>query len=246
MPHDTPIPVGFKLDFACWKAVLTTLWLSISLSASVEPAPKSVEPPLPQFRNLPAMPGLRVAAKATGIALEGISAPANREKMQPGDEAVFLASLTEGKKLTQWVVVLKAEASAEKERAGAGKDHLLYSNTGHIFKFSENKAAVRITVLGPFKASEQQKGVTKQKRVIVTEAFLAMGLHGLPAFALKMKAMQERPEAKGKTVNVNVSSEPFPEDQIDANRQTATLLGVTEDDERALAGTVPRSVSFSA
>lgn len=238
------MPVRFKLDFSCWKAAFAALCVSAALGSAAENARKPVEPPLPQFRQLPAMPGVRVAAKAAGVALEGISAPTNREKMQPGDSAVFLASLTDGKKLTQWVVTLKIAVLPEKVRGEPRAEKIAYSNTGHIFRFTENKTGVRISVLGPFKAPDQQKAEIKRKQVVITEEMLAAGLNGLPILSLKMKAMQNNPAAKGKTMNISVRPQPFTEEQIEADRQTAAFFGITERDERALAGTAPALMQF--
>jgi hypothetical protein len=241
---DTRMFLGFKLDFFGWRAALAALVASGSCCPAAEPALKPVEPPLPQFRQIAAMPGVQAAAKKAGIVLDGISAPVDRAKMQPGDSATFLASLTDGKKLTQWVVALRVAVLPEKLRGEARPEKIVYSNTGHVFHFTENKAGVQIFVLGPFKAPDQEKTEAKRKQVVITEEMLAAGLNGLPIFSLKMKAMRNNPAAKGKTLNISLRPQPFSEAQIDADRQMAAFFGVTESDERALAGTAPALMQF--
>lgn len=91
------MPIGFKLDFRLLPVVLSLFCLSNARALAADKASKTVEPPWPQSRQVAAMPSMQVAAKVAGIALEGISAPATRARMQPGDSATFLASLTDGK-----------------------------------------------------------------------------------------------------------------------------------------------------
>ena len=69
------MPVRFKLDFSCWNVAIITLWLTALPGAAAAETPlQPMEPPLPQFRLLSAMAGVRVASKTAGVALEGISA----------------------------------------------------------------------------------------------------------------------------------------------------------------------------
>ncbi|MBC7368139.1 MAG: hypothetical protein H7343_15225 [Undibacterium sp.] len=141
-------------------------------------------------------------------------------------------------------MTLKVAVLPEKLRGERQAEKISYSNTGHIFHSTENKAGVRIYVLGPFKAPDQEKAEIKRKQVMITEELLAAGLNGLPIIGLKMRGMQMNPAAKIKTVNISVRPKPFPEDQIEADRQTAALFGITESDERALAGTGPTLMQF--
>jgi hypothetical protein len=202
----------------------------------------------PEFRQPLPLPSVREAARATGISLEGLMLPVAREGLQPGDAVTALVTLTEGKEIKQWVIEVAAVVSNEKEKAAPNRSAQFFTSSGYEFKFGSERAALEIKIFGPLRESDAERKTAavpeiKQGRVVVSSDYLALGLERVPVVILRTRAMEAANPGRPKGI-FQVGNRPFPPEVTAAGRKRVEAVGITEADERAVAGSFLALVEF--
>lgn len=217
---------------------------------SAETAPK-----FPPINFSESMPVIKAVAEKEGIVGGRIAAAAERPTMQPGDSISALVSLTKGDDFFQWLVVMTcAELTPAEKQKPLGQPQTLYASTGTEVLLQEDRAAMVVRVLGPYKrvadfhdpaqlraSVKDQQDVTT--RILVNADFLRLGFDRACESVLAVRAtMDTRPDLRA--FNWNIGPKPFPPDVIKEKRATADLLGLTRERERAFVGAIPALREF--
>lgn len=229
------------------RAVGLVFFTSLGLGATEK---KEWTRPPPEFRQVAALESVRQAAGVTHLSLENMSAQVERAVLQPGDRVTSLLTLTEGKKFKQWVIELEGVApnEKEKEKTGATQTRRFFSSNGYEFSFGSGRAILQMKIIGPLDAADLgRKAATapevNRRRIAVGADYLALGLERVPAVVLRMRAAKEaNPNPAGAAFHL--SSSPFPAESAAANRKIAEASGLTEADERAVAGSALALMEF--
>ncbi|MFT3781079.1 MAG: hypothetical protein QM790_03620 [Nibricoccus sp.] len=232
-----------KLRCRFFLAILLCSW-STNFAAE-----KPSVPFTPEFKFTPPLGSTKRAAQNQQIPLSGFAPASEAREWQVGDNIVALVTLTEQGKIVQYVMQFTAAELTEKEKklpSGAGIR--LYTNTGREFDFSGALAALKIRIIGPFKSDADEEKAARQAkvsqtRVLVNSAYLKLGLDRACAAWLRIKEEIDR-QGGGKGANWAASPTPFSLDKIAAGRKAIADLGMTEEDERALCGTMPALLEF--
>jgi hypothetical protein len=211
-------------------------------------ATEAAQPGPPEFRQLPALASVRTAVSTAHVSLDRIAPPLDRRSLRLGDTVTALVSLTDGAKLQQWVIELKAVEPTSKEKQDKSQPMVFYSSTGHELRFDSERAALAIRTLGPLTNAEAGRKVAslpavKQARAAVDADFLALGLDRQPALGERMKKMErEHPEIPHG--NLEIGMQPFPAETIARSRQEVGAAGISEADERAMIGSIVALIQF--
>lgn len=195
--------------------------LSLAKSADVDPA-SDKRPPLPEFRTLGVAPEVQQAILEFGIYTADRPVATVPDPSLAGDLAVFLATLTDGEKISRWVLQLRAVPNVDAAPA-AGNPVERYSSTGNTWTLGRRKTTIEVTVLRP---------LAKRKTtdlLLADEDALKTGMWGAVSINLKLKSSVLPQRA----LRLEFSDTPFPEERVHADRASALTLGITAAEERS-------------
>lgn len=212
-------------------------------------------PVFPAIKFSESMPVVKAMAQKEGIVGGAIAAPVDRPNLRPGDAVTALVTLTKADDLSQWLVVMTCVemTAAEKQRPPA-KPQRLHTSLGTEVLLQEDRAAMLVRVLGPFKRvadfhdpAQLRASVKDQQdvstRVLVNADFLRLGFDRACESVLAVReAVKNRPG--GGTFNWSVGPKPFPADAVKAARAEADRVGLTAERERAFVGATPALREF--
>lgn len=239
---------GFKLDLrgsrrraGLGRWILGGLGLVGWGLAATRAAPPETRP-VPEFRRIAPLAGTETAARAHGLNLEGMVPPDSHRRLRVGDGVTVLVSLTEGKKLRQWLIDLEAtQVTAEEQQRPFDKTKL-YSSSGQEFSFSGGRAALTIRVIGPIDAAAAARGQTTpakmvKRRILVSADFLSLGLDRVPAFMLRLKALHEK-DPKFEMGKVQFGDKPYPAEVVEKTNRQPGLQYFPVEDQKAFIGSL--------
>jgi hypothetical protein len=233
----------------CFFRVVATAAFLI-LYAGHASAGENAAPPNPDFKFPAVLPGVALAAQKAGIPTSGFDAPSSRTELWPGDTVTALISLTEREATKQWLVTFTADALGEQEKKSARKQGMrLYTSSGREFSFDDAAAALDVRIVGPFKggganeANSAREAKDKKARLLVNSVFLGLGLDRTAAAWMKVRETNANRKEKI-TWKWAAGGGKFPSEKTAAVRKIGDALGVTEDDERAMTGSLPAFVEF--
>jgi hypothetical protein len=228
-------------------------WVIVLLATTGHVA--KAAPVYPKIRYAESMPVIKAAAEKAGIIGGHVADPVDRAGLLPGDSIAVLVSLTKGEDFYQWLVSMTCVelTEAEKQKPPA-RPQPLYTSLGTEVNFKEDRAAMMVRVLGPYKrvadfhdpaqlraSVKGEQDVTT--RILVNADFLRLGFDRACESVLVVRdALKSQPSMK--QFNWNVGSKPFPPEVVSQARATADLLGLTTERERAFVGAVPALREF--
>lgn len=228
-------------------------WLVLLILAGSTPAPAAPPPvPLPDFSFHPVLPVTQAAAAATAMKLTPLVIAEERVGLRAGDGLTALVTWTEGKAIKQWLVQVQATELNDKEsKLPPARGMLLYSSTGHEFRFAGSRAALALRVLGPFedgKPASRESREGKKARVLTQAEYLGLGLDRACQVMLKLQAMRTQPRPDNplpaEQQSLGFGNRPFPPEVVAAAQKRAVQFGLTQEDERALVGSLPALLEF--
>ncbi len=212
-------------------------------AAPVEPQTDA----LPAASPLPSLPApleatLR-AASESGWRLGRFHTGSNADSLAPGDGAAAIVTLTEGTRTRQWLVSIRAVEPSAKEQADfkAPPPLTLYCNTGTTLTFKNAYAFLDLSTRGPFAERgrpDKKPGEERRARTAVNSEHLMLGFDRACRAAIRLR------ENSTDGMGFSFKTSPFPPEDIPANRARADALGLTPDEERAFAGTIPALLGF--
>lgn len=207
-------------------------------------------PSPPEFRRLPPLPVVEQAANAAKIPLTGWREAAGRDVLRIGDAVIALVSVSEGQNLEQRILVLESAApnAVMTKKQPGDRQARLYSSSGYEFVFGSERIEMEVTMVGPLKAADAGKKAAtapavQRRRIGVAGDYLSLGLDRIPATALRVRAAKAA-DSSLPTGALNIAPAPFPAEKTGPARAVAEKVGITEADERALAGSVLSLVEF--
>ena len=221
------------------------LLYSLSLLVAVTLAAKDpVYPPQDRFNAGPAIVEL---ARKQGVPLTGIERDVERVRPEAGDRCVALISMSDDGRVDQWLLDFKVSDLSEEERKevaeSTAKPFALHTSTGGFYEFANDPVAVDVWVAGPLRFDEKRveralaKVQEKRARFVVNRELLTLGLDRAAESILRLRDQSGR-------IGLGMRGEPFPEEETVVNKQRLLERGVTEADERALAGAMPALMAF--
>ncbi len=208
--------------------------------------------PLPDFSFHPVLPVTQTAAAATAMKLSPLVLADERLGLKAGDGLTALVTWTEGKATKQWLVQVQATELNDKEsKLPPARGMLLFSSTGHEFRFAGSRAALALRVLGPFedgKPASREAREGKKARVLTQAEYLGLGLDRACQVILKLQAMRTQPRPDNplpaEQQSLGFGNRPFPPEVVAAAQKRAVQFGLTQEDERALVGSLPALLEF--
>ncbi|MFT3870284.1 MAG: hypothetical protein QM715_17690 [Nibricoccus sp.] len=221
------------------------------MMGSATAAPTS-NPFVPEFRFSEPFSATRLAAERAGLALDGFAAPDKRSELIAGDTITAIVTLTESNSATQWIVQLKAvDLTAKEKQAPALSQWRLYTTTGREFDFAGKLAALEIRMIGPAKSNaptdeKAAQGAKDRKvRIQVNSEYLRLGFDRACKAWLRVQQLKAHDalflkENHGWACN----SRKFTAEELVKGKRDGELMGLTETEERAMAGTLPALVAF--
>ena len=235
---------NFKLDLP--RALAVGIGLCFALIARGAEEKLARQPP--DFRRPAPLAAVKKAAETARVSLEGIEAPASHDGLRSGDRVTALVSLTEGKKLLQWVIALEVVEPTDQEKKTAATELRLYTASGYQFDFGSGHAVLAIQVFGPLSESDATSAranapEVQRRRIQVSADYLALGFDRIPAVVLRERARLKEDSARPQG-EFGISTDSFPPETTGASRKAMESIGVTEADERAMAGSLPALISF--
>lgn len=201
------------------------------------------------------MPVIQAVAKKEGIVGGRVADPVDRAGLQPGDSIAVLVSLTKGGDFFQWLLVMTcAELTVAERQRPPAKPIQLYTSLGADVVFTEDRAALVVRVLGPYKRVDDFNDPAQLKlsvkdakdvttRILVNADFLRLGFdRACESVLVVREAMKTQPASR--EFKWNIGTKPYPEDVIKEARTKADALGLTHERERAFVGAVPALQEF--
>jgi hypothetical protein len=222
-------------------------WICVALLLA---SPAWAQPPeviMPELRPIVALPIASEAVEKAQVPLQGIGAPMDRVGLRKGDSVTALVSHLDRGKVRQWVVFLSANPPEKTAVVKVPPEFKVYSSSGREIRIAGETSAVAIRVLGPF--AEGENGGKKAKGLWsgtpVDQAFLALGLDRVCAMSIRLREVKEAGNhAVPEGFQLGFSPKPYPAEKTAFSRPVLDRLGVTEEDERAFAGSAPALMSF--
>jgi hypothetical protein len=197
----------------------------------------------PEFASrlaaVPPFPALVAVAKANQIPLERIDPLVETNLVSPGDSFTALVALFSNRPQMQWLLFLQAvEPSTKEQLDNPARTMVIHNTLGHKVEFVSTPAFVRLRTIGPFIEGETgKKPRDKTARFVLDQGFLALELDQAAAALLRMRGSHTKgPFASG--------TEPFGDAIIDKCRKANETWHVSEEEERALAGSFPALLSY--
>lgn len=214
-----PLPHGMRL----WSAILSLV------SALTLPSARAADGDVPR-----PFPTVAAFAARENIPLEGIStAPGTANRA--GDAIVGLVSLVEQKATRQWLLLLTTvEMTAEELAMKPPPPETMYTTSGVTVRFESRRQALALRLVGPFHgdARDTKKApADNRSRALVKADFLALGLNRTAQALIRMKSVEG-----DLTLDYGISDGPYSEKRIAETRPKVLALGMTPEEEQALAG----------
>lgn len=202
----------------------------------------------PDFRQVKMLESTRQAAAAARIPLEGLLLPVDRAGVRPGDWVTALVTWSEDEKLKQWIVSLEAVEPSEKEKKTKVQTSRFFTSSGYEFRFGSERAALEIKLVGPLEEKDAgRKTATtpevKRRRITVGADYLALGLDRVPATTVRVRAAKAA-NPNLPAGNLQIGGRAFPPEIVGPSRAAADAVGITEADERAMAGSLLALIEF--
>jgi hypothetical protein len=196
---------------------------------------------------VPPFPEVRTIAKTNDISLEGIG-PLTATNVLPGDLLTTLITLHQKRnRITQWLVYFEVVGVSNRPPSSRpAKPEVLYNSLGDKFEFSNAPVAFRIRTIGPYVNSSSIWGAPVPRddfgRASVNGTFLALGLDKCMAALCRLDPLMQKTGATD--FDLQIANKPPPDATIKKNKKFAALLGVTPQEEYALAVAGPTLTSY--
>jgi hypothetical protein len=192
---------------------------------------------------VPPFPGLRAAAIAEGIPVDGMAPAASTNSLFPGDSLTALITLRQkGKHRTEWLVYFQVGPATNDPPTKPPRPEVIYNSTGDKFEFANSPVLFRIRTLGPYVDAESfwGKPVAKENvaQVSVNGTFLGLGLDQGAA------AINRLYRAHGTNFNFWAGDRPPSIKEAQKNLKIAAALNVTPEEKRALASWFPSLMCY--
>ncbi|HEY4301038.1 MAG TPA: hypothetical protein VGM73_09210 [Candidatus Didemnitutus sp.] len=188
------------------------------------------------------LPATTTIATRQGFDLHGVAVASPAFAAKPGDEVTVLIQLgTFAGRLPprQWIMRVRLVGPAG---GGAGAaDDVEYTNTGANFTFHSSNSMLRLETLGPIdsRSIPDRSPPVKRADLAAWTDFLALDLWRSTELIGRISDAKVRP-----SLTLTSRGRPFPDDEIARQRPRAEALGVTADELRSFAGSVPAMVQF--
>ncbi len=157
-----------------------------------------------------------------------------------------MVTLIKEKTQEQWLVRLETVDLTEAEQIEASKERTttFYTTTGNEFKFGGRRTAFSLHVLGPFLDASQKakKREDKSARVLTTSDFLALGFDRAADFFVRAQSAPK--DGSNESGTISFSNRPYPPEVIEKTKNSRTPRVMTDEDERAVVGTLPALLEF--
>lgn len=184
---------------------------------------------------------IRQLAQEQNIPMTGFAQVTDRAAVVPGDRCVALVSLREGGDIKQWLLDFEVVGTRSNEaKANDPTPPPFYTSSGRRFEFGMTPVAMKVAAWGPLDQNERrpERAVSrvkvKQAGFLANEDYLGLGFDRMAATVLKLRRLQT-----DSPVGFSMRGEPFPEEQIRVVKAAFAERGVTEADERSIAGAAP-------
>lgn len=155
---------------------------------------------------------------------------------------VGLVSLVEAKATRQWLlIVTTVEMTAEEEAMKPPPPQTYYTSSGVTARFESRRQALALRLVGPFfgDARDVKKAPPDNRsRSLVKADFLALGLHRTAQAFGRMKS------GANSLTDYGISDGPYSAERIASTSLKVRALGMTAEEEQALAGFPPALMSF--
>lgn len=219
-----------------WGSVLAVV-LSVASWGAEEKVSTPPPPPYPEI--LAAAPGQRWSFNEVDAMSE--------DPLRPGDEAIALVTLFDGETEKQWVVVLTVVTPTpdEQKRMVTPPPLTLYTSNGTQLQFQNELALLETKTFGPFHPKKRNNKALNPRRARtgVNVEHLKLGFDRACSTLLRFReASRHIPDAD--RFGMHFGPQPFPAEKIEQTRRVANLVGLTTEDEKAFAGTLPALFGF--
>ncbi len=187
-------------------------------------------------------PDVEAMARTNGIPISGIDALGEPGKLEVGDSfTALITHFQKGMPRRQWLLYLQAIEPDSKVKGNTNrpKPMVLYTSSGSKLEFVSEPASVTLRTVGPFgePGRKRLKADDETARFTLNKGFLSLGLDRTASSVLKMSQVKTN-------MPFNVRFVKFTDAQIVQGRKTVAARGITPDDERALAGSIPALTSY--
>ncbi len=213
--------------------------LAGSALTAAEPRPE-----LPaKLEAVPPSAAVVETARLRQIPLEPIEPQRGTNALIPGDAVTGLVTLSQKKgRRSQWLLALQAVPPVGNELSRhPAKPMVLYSVSGKKIEFPSSRAAAVLDSFGPFVESPARRKPAKVQaqtaRFLLDQDFLGLGLDRAAAASLRLGQVSLKPE-------LWFSFQPLSESKRRQGVQLVETLKLTEDEQRALAGSCPALLSY--
>jgi len=181
------------------------------------------------------------AARTNRIPIERIDPPDKADTLNPGDSITASITLFEkrGQK-SQWLLYVEAtEPTAEEKAAKPKAPAVWYVGAGDKVMFAGSVAPVSLRLLGPFvEATNKHPKVEDQKaHITLNKGFLGIGLDEAAAAFHRM----QQNNVHG---SFQIRPRPFTEAEMAEGRKTMAVLGLSIEEQRAIAGSQLALMSY--
>ena len=162
-----------------------------------------------------------------------------------GDASTLLISLQDKKHLEQYLVTLEVVALSDQDRASKSADTRVYLSTGNHFVYHYLPVALQIATYGPFaqKSGTAPADPAKTARVLVSAENLALGFDNSSRAFLRIRDYKRAHNDRSE-LNIAFRPNPFPADVVEKTKRACEKVGLTDAEEKSLAGTMPAMLSF--
>lgn len=211
--------------------------------AAAAPAPWQLDADL---LLTPAIPTIAGAARSRGIPTQGIEAGVASAEPQEGDAVSALVTLVESAKRRQWIVYLRL-GDVSPEDGSTAPENVLYTSSGRTFRFGTHLVPVEVETLGPVRSEDTTQDVGgvrgSSARAIVNAEFLGLGFDRACVAVGKLKSARDAGRVSQEE-HFSCSAEPYDAESIRAGADVVRRAGLTAEDERAFAATVPALMAY--
>lgn len=194
--------------------------------------------------------GIKTLAGEHNVPLSGISDFQERNHLETDDRVTLMVTSLNGDTTKQWLLSLRvSELTAKEKKRDLPAAQTLYSTSGHQFTFESDCAALALTTWGPvtgpgiMETTVRFEQRTDEARGLINPVFLAIGLHNTGDALTKLHQARSDgrvdPERK-----IGILNTPVSEEVVRDGLELVTKAGLTLDDERAIAGSVPAMLEF--
>ena len=235
--------------FRFWREKWIGLTLVLAATVATALAAEESGSIMPPLKFTAAMPVVKAMAKRENIPFEEIEAASESSALRPGDSVTALVTLTYGEELTQWLVYLACVELTEKEKGASPRKELrMYTSAGTEIAFRDERSAIAVRVLGPYKKRAELKESLREAkdvsaRMTVNAEYLGLGLdRGCESVLVLRESLQKNPGLARPAWEVG--PKPFPKKRAEVERKLADAVGLTPERERAAVGAVPALLEF--